>query len=175
MLLSSSFLNEGGNINAQIPWGGAPGDEDRYAAGGISYEARLSHHVQSGRVGLGASVEGSLSRFDQPSEIDSELYATASLYGAYTLRWLTFDGRAYGSLQKTRYSDGSDPYASSYANLQLGAQVTLDGLLPAVWRRTEAPPYLRLRGYVERSYTTSSYDPGLTGSAGLILFSGFRF
>jgi hypothetical protein len=152
----------------------ATGDERSHAAGGISYEAGVSHQIQTGPLSLGASLDGSISRFEQPSEVDSELYATASLYGSYVLGWLTFDARAYGVLQETAYAD-AEPYASTYANIQLGAQMTLDPMLPAAWRRTEAPPYLRLRGYLERNYAENAYASGLTGSAGVILFGGMRF
>ena len=42
-------------------------------------------------------------------------------------------------------------------------------------RRAEAPPYLRLRAYLERNYADNAYEQGLTGSAGVILFGGVRF
>jgi hypothetical protein len=153
----------------------ASGDEDRYAAGGISYEAELSQRFRRGPLGLGASIEGTLSRFDQPSEVDTEIYATASVYASYSIDRLSFDAQAYGTHQQTRYADGSDPYASDYANLQLGAQATLDRMLPAAWLRAEAPPYLRLRGYYEFGYSASAYDTLASGSAGVILFGGFLF
>ena len=152
----------------------ATGDDKSHAAGGISYQAELSHQIRHGPFSVGASVDGTFSRFEQPSEVASELYATASVYGSYALDWLSFDARAYGVLQETAYSDG-EPYGSTYANLQLGAQVTLDRMLPAAWQRAEAPPYLRLRGYVERNYSDNAYEQGLTGSAGVILFGGVRF
>jgi len=153
----------------------ASGDAERYAAGGISYEAELSERIQLGPLALGASIEGTLSRFDQPSEVETEIYASATAYASYSIDWLSFDAQAYGAHQQTRYADGSDPYASDYANLQLGAQVTLDRMLPAAWLRAEAPPYLRLRGYYDFGYSASAYETLAAGSAGVIFFGGMRF
>ena len=151
----------------------ASGDEE-HAGGGIAYQAELSQRIRRGPVWLAASLQGAFSRSEQPSHVDSELYAAASVYASYTLDWLTFHALAYGVRQQTRYSEG-EPYASSYGNLQLGAQMTFDEYLPAAWRRSKAPPYLRLRGYYERIYAGDAYVAGLTDSAGMILVGGVRF
>ena len=143
-----------------------------------SYEIDLQQSLRWGNWNFSASFNGSLSRFDPGGPEKQEIYGYASATVNYRLPWLALQGRIYGTHQSIVYtSQDLLPTNTNYLTSELSVEANLDSIMFPEWAnaQSQAPPYLRLRGFVARQFPAYSYG-GYTGNAqGLLVVGGARF